>query len=349
MRRLLVGLSLLLGCVVLFSELGFQQWLNNPIALKEEDRVLVLKKGDSVARLAYQLERKGVLCNPRLLIGYARLTGQDNIKVGEYQLEEGITPAVLLSRLVAGDVVRYSITLVEGWTVNQAITHIQQQPEIVKTLHSEAEVAQWFAGFELPNKNPEGWLFPDTYQFERGATDKELLERALLRMREVLEQEWLMRDKSLPYANAYEALIMASIVERETGVASERGEIAGVFVRRLNKGMRLQTDPTVIYGLGDSYKGNIRRKHLRQPTPYNTYVIKGLPPTPIALAGREAINAALNPREGKSLYFVAKGDGSHYFSETLEEHERAVKQYQLKRVENYRSSPNNALQSTSTE
>ena len=176
---------------------------------------------------------------------------------------------------------------------------------------------------------PEGLIFPDTYNFSRGTTDKALLERAAETMQEILAQEWPGRNVGLPYSNPYEALIMASIIEKETGLASEREQIAGVFIRRLNQGMRLQTDPTVIYGMGESYDGDLTRTDLRTATPYNTYMNSGLPPTPIALPGREAIAASLHPDQGDTLYFVARGDGSHYFSSTLQEHQQAVQQYQL--------------------
>ena len=186
---------------------------------------------------------------------------------------------------------------------------------------------------------PEGRFFPDTYRFVRGMTDAQLLEKAYDRLDKVLAQEWEQRDPAVPYATPYQALIMASLVEKETGVPQERGQIAGVFVRRMKIGMPLQTDPTVIYGLGERYTGKLTRAHLREPTPYNTYTIPGLPPTPIAMVGREAIHAALHPADGTSLYFVAKGDGSHTFSDDLDAHNSAVREFQIKRRADYRSSP----------
>ncbi len=185
----------------------------------------------------------------------------------------------------------------------------------------------------------EGWFFPDTYQYTVDMSDADILKAAHRKMQLILDEEWQQRDQNLPYKNAYEALIMASIVEKETGAAEERPAIAGIFVRRLQKGMKLQTDPTVIYGLGDAYKGNLTRKHLLEDTPYNTYTRTGLPPTPIALPGREAIHAAMHPQQGDSLFFVGKGDGHHYFSATLAEHEKAVRQYQLTRKKDYHSAP----------
>ena len=186
---------------------------------------------------------------------------------------------------------------------------------------------------------PEGRFFPDTYRFVRGMTDVELLQQAYMRLDEVLAKEWAERSTDLPYRDPYQALIMASLVEKETGIPQERGQIAGVFVRRMRLGMMLQTDPTVIYGMGERYNGKITRADLREPTPYNTYTMTGLPPTPIAMVGREAIHAALNPSNGTSLYFVARGDGSHVFSDDLDDHNSAVREFQLKRRSDYRSSP----------
>ena len=191
----------------------------------------------------------------------------------------------------------------------------------------------------LDGQHPEGRFFPDTYRYVRGMSDSDLLRQAHEKLTRVLDEEWQQRAEGLPYREPYQALIMASLVEKETGAAHERGEIAGVFIRRLRLGMLLQTDPTVIYGLGERYTGNLTRAHLREPTPYNTYTNPGLPPTPIAMVGREAIRAALNPRAGDSLYFVARGDGTHVFSRSLDEHNRAVREYQLKRRADYRSSP----------
>ena len=196
---------------------------------------------------------------------------------------------------------------------------------------------------ELDVSSLEGWFYPDTYIFPRGTTDIEILKQAYSRMNEVLDEEWSDKDKDLPFDTRYEALILASLIEKETGVAHERSEIAGVFVRRLQKGMRLQTDPTVIYGLGSEFDGNLTRAHLLEETPYNTYRINGLPPTPIAAPGRDAIRAAVNPAEGNALYFVGRGDGAHQFSATLEEHNAAVRKYQIEqRAPDYRSSVNPA-------
>ncbi len=315
------------------------QWLHKPLNISAEGFNHELKSGDSLGRMAYQLERRGILNYPRILLVYARFTETGNIKAGEYFFPKGTTPLEMLEKVERGEVINYQVTLVEGWTFSQALNILHRQPKL-KALLADKTRTQQLQLLQLDLDHPEGWFFPDTYNYTAGTSDIELLQAAHQRMRDVLASEWEQRDIGLPYDNAYEALIMASIIERETGQPSERRQIAGVFVRRLQKKMRLQTDPTVIYGLGESYKGNIQRRHLKQETPYNTYVIRGLPPTPIALPGYESIAAALHPDDGTALYFVAKGDGSHHFSTTLEEHNKAVRRYQISRREkNYRSSP----------
>ncbi|MCV6604581.1 MAG: endolytic transglycosylase MltG, partial [Porticoccaceae bacterium] len=281
-----------------------------------------------------QLQLGGVLV-------YARLAALTDIQAGDYQLEPGVTPIQLLRQLNSGEVIFHQVTLPEGLTVKQWLQRLRQQPHLKSDL-SDAELVEFIGGNTNDNTNdsPEGWLFPDSYRYHRGDSIEQILKQANRAMVGTLEKLWPERDIGLPYQSPYEALIMASIIEKETGVAWERPQIAGVFVRRLQKGMRLQTDPTVIYGLGERYKGNLTRTHLREKTPYNTYVIKGLPPTPIANPGAEAIHAALHPADSSALYFVAKGDGSHYFSATLKEHEQAVEKYQRsQRRSDYRSSP----------
>lgn len=338
MRKLI-----LMAVVLLLSVVGFAgyviHWLNAPLDVPGDEYVYVLAKGGSLSRASRDLDQQGILRHGRWLSLYGRLSGRTAIHAGEYRLTPADTPRRLLERLERGDVITYQVTLVEGWTFRQALQALRAQEKIRTTLDTPEALEQFLAGLEIPDNHPEGWFFPDTYRYVAGNSDREILTHAHQRMRDVLTTEWENRAGALPYATPYEALIMASIVERETGVPDERGQIAGVFVRRLERNMRLQTDPTVIYGLADAYDGTIRRSHLRQPTPYNTYVIKGLPPTPIALPGLGAIRAALNPEEGTTLYFVAKGDGSHQFSETLEEHNRAVRKYQLQRRADYRSSP----------
>ncbi|MGH1470213.1 MAG: endolytic transglycosylase MltG [Cellvibrionaceae bacterium] len=322
-------------------------WLDRPFSIQSEEgstkkssSLFIVKPGSTLTQVANQLAELGYFQHPKILSLYGRLMKKTNIKVGEYSIADTDTPRLLLNKLISGEVVDYFVTLVEGKTFKEVLVHLHSQDKIGIELGDESKLKHFIDSLGIKEKHPEGWFFPDTYQYSMGATDKIILKQAHERMRDVLATEWDRREENLPYKNAYEALIMASIVERETGQASEREEIAGVFVRRLQKKMRLQTDPTIIYGLGDQYDGNIRRRHLTQKTPYNTYVINGLPPTPIALPGREAIYAALHPDDGKTLYFVAKGDGSHQFSETLEAHNKAVREYQIKRrKKDYQSAP----------
>ena len=285
--------------------------------------------GSSLSRVAAELGEAGFLRSPIIFKLMARVRGVENsIRTGEYELQPGITPVQLLHKIVNGESVQYRITLVEGWTFEQALQAIWSADNIVPSLDglSMAEVS---ASMNLGRENPEGLLYPDTYFYTKGTSDIELLLRASEKLNTVLSDAWAARLGALPYADQYEALTMASIIEKESASNSERGLIAAVFVSRMELGMRLQSDPTVIYGMGDRYAGNIRREDLSEQTPYNTYRIDGLPPTPIALSGEESIVAALNPEQTDYLYFVAKGDGSHHFSRTLDEHNAAVREYQL--------------------
>ncbi len=313
-------------------------WLNATHFPQQDSFVYKVEKGSSLYKVAADLNERGFMHWPKLWVAYARVTEQSNIKSGEFQIRGNESPVELLKIFNSAKVISYSVTLVEGLRFEDYLNKLQQQEKLIKKLDPNEPLTQLaIAGADV--NHLEGWFFPDTYQYIAGDSDLDILIRAHEKMKLVLADEWAKRQDALPYSNAYEALIMASIVEKETGVAYERDQIAGVFVRRLQRGMRLQTDPTVIYGMGKSYTGNITRKDLRTPTPYNTYVIKGLPPTPIAMPGREAIHAALHPADGETLYFVAKGDGTHHFSATNEEHINAVNKYQKRRREDYRSSP----------
>ena len=334
----LSGLMLLSG-----AWLYVQHWLQAPLTIPQESYSYELTQGKSLSHMANDLAQTGILSHPRLLRLYARLMGSPKIHAGEYQLEFGLTPLSLLEKLKRGDVVLYQATIVEGWTYKQAIAALAKNPAVVSALDGKS-VAEQLALLALPVESLEGWIFPDTYSFSRNTSDLDILRKAHAKMELLLSEEWSQRAKNLPYKAPYEALIMASIIERETGHHSEREQIAGVFVRRLQQGMKLQTDPTVIYGMGDSYKGKIGRKNLQEPNAYNTYVIDGLPPTPIALPSAASIHAALHPAEGKALYFVAKGDGTSEFSENLTDHNNAVRRYQLKRRADYRAAPPPAAQ-----
>ena len=314
------------------------QWAQTPMVL-QQDQVLEVPTGSSLYRLSIELEQLGLIEQGRYLRWYIKLNKLGHfIQAGEYEVPMGTTPAQLVAKIQKGDVVSYSVTLINGHTFKEFLSALQSDPVLVKRL-PDMSTEQILQALGEVRPHPEGLFYPDTYHFHRGDSDFDILERAHDRMSELLEQAWEKREEGLPYKDAYEALIMASIVEKETGIGEERALIAGVFVNRLNKKMRLQTDPTVIYGLGDQYQGNITKAHLKAYTPYNTYRINGLPPTPIANPALPAIEAALHPATTKALYFVAKGDGSHHFSETLQEHEKAVRQYQWKRRSDYRSSP----------
>lgn len=307
----------------------FQRFRTQP-SPTGEDHVFEVKQGDSLSHVGKRLHSKGLISQPYWFKVLAYLNQMDTkIKAGEFTIRAGATPETILETLVAGDVNQYSITLIEGWTFKQALTALENNQFLKHTLSNVSE-QEILSKLGISQKHPEGLFLPETYFFTNNTTDFEILRRAHHNMQEVLDHEWQNKSDELPLSSAYEALILASIVEKETALEEERATIAGVFVRRLQKGMRLQTDPTVIYGMGDRFKGNIRRKDLRTDTPYNTYTRDGLPPTPIALPGKAAIHAVLHPAEGDALFFVANGKGSHVFSATLKQHNRAVDQYQKK-------------------
>ena len=331
------------GLVLAGLMLGASAWkvhsaLVQPLNIAQEE-LLEVPKGTTPTRTFYRLEADGVIKDAFWLRLYWRFNlPKQPLHSGEYRMLPGMTVEGLIDLWKRGEMVQYSVTLVEGWNFHQVRAALAKEEKLDHTLDglSDTQVMDKLGHGGI---FPEGRFFPDTYRFVRGMSDAELLKTAYDRLNEVLAKEWERRAPDAPYTEPYQALIMASLVEKETGVPQERGQIAGVFVRRMAMGMLLQTDPTVIYGLGERYSGKLTRAHLKEPTPYNTYVIAGLPPTPIAMVGREAIHAALNPVAGNSLYFVARGDGSHVFSDDLDAHNNAVREFQLKRRADYRSSP----------
>lgn len=328
-RAILGGVLLLTFLTSYWYWLDYKDFLRTPLIVASSESIFEIKKGTGVNRLSHQLAQQGVIKNTL----YLRVLGYFNpqlsqLKVGEYQFTTAVTPVQLLEKLNQGQVIQYRFTIIEGQTSYQIIQNLAKESRLEQL--SEQQLKQLPNLLNIEQNHLEGWFFPETYSYTKNETILSLLKRAKASMSAALDEEWQNREQGLPYQSAYQALVMASIIEKETGIASERAEIAGVFVRRLRKKMRLGTDPTVIYGIGPGFNGDITYKDLRTPTPYNTYVIKGLPPTPIAMPSRESINAALHPAAGKTLYFVADGTGGHYFSETLVEHNKAV-QRMLKR------------------
>ena len=326
--------------VMAWFAMEYSTYIKTPMNIPEQGLRYEIKSGMTLTSVVRDLSQQGVLNKPVYLRVLAKLQGTaSNIQAGEYAFSAGLTPAGFLDMIVNGQVIQYALTIVEGWNYTQLMEAVNNHEHLVHTLNG-LDQKQLMTKIGYPGEHPEGRFYPDTYLFPTNTTDSEFLKRAYEAMVNKLNEEWSQRVGALPFDTPYEALILASIVEKETAVPEERKAISGVFVRRLEKKMRLQTDPTVIYGMGDKYDGNIKLRDLKKDTPYNTYRRKGLPPTPIAMPGGAAINAALHPLEGDELYFVARGDGSHKFSSTLKQHNNAVIKYQLKgRRKSFSSSP----------
>lgn len=324
LKKLVLILLLAVGLTGWKAWDQYTNFLDTPLSIPSQGQLFQLQQGMSGTGIVQQMTRQGLTESGwewRLLMRMEPHV----YRAGEYRLTSGMLPQQVLAELSGGRVVQYRITLVEGWTFRQFAAAIIANDVLEHEMDLEAP-GQWPALAErLGVEHLEGWFLPETYQFTRGDSDLDVLDRAHTAMKQALDKAWAARDPELPIDSPYELLILASIIEKETALDSERDQVAGVFVRRLNKGMRLQTDPTVIYGLGDAYDGDIRRRDLKTDTPYNTYTRHGLPPTPIAMPGTASLMAAARPAEGESLFFVADGNGGHTFSNTLEEHQKAVR------------------------
>lgn len=319
-----VGVALIAG-----GPACWQGWLalNEPLVIAHAGTTIEVVPGTSLSSLADDLAREGIVTRPRLLAWYGRLTGSaTRIQAGEYRLTSDLTPLTLLEKLASGDVVMHQLTIVEGWRFETLLDAVRNHPAVTAGTQSPDVIMRQLG---LEGIHPEGQFLPDTYAFPKGATDLEILARAHAALEAVLDAAWEARLESAALDTPYQALVLASIIEKETALVAERPLIAGVLHERLRIGMRLQVDPTVIYGLGDEFDGNLRRRDLEADTPYNTYTRYGLPPTPIALPSRSSIMAAVQPEITGALYFVATGepDGSHRFSRTTEEHNQAVRDY----------------------
>ncbi len=329
-------LASLIAAVILAA--GLAIWhvddvLNSPLVVPDDGITFEIAPGSALTTIANELSDQNILKHPRIFRWYAQVKGYaGSIRAGEYHIDSGSTARRLIDKFVSGDVQLYSFTVIEGWAYREMIAALAAHPAVEHTI----TVEDWpllFESFMTSASHPEGMFLPETYRFPKRTKDIDILRQAFELLAETLDAEWNARDEGLPLSSPYEALVLASIIEKETARADERARISGVFLRRLEKRMRLQTDPTVIYGIGESFNGNLTRRDLQTDTPYNTYTRGGLPPTPIALAGKAAINAALHPAPGNELYFVATGlgDGSHKFSGTKEQHDAAVREYLVRR------------------
>ncbi|MBC3868647.1 endolytic transglycosylase MltG [Undibacterium oligocarboniphilum] len=326
--RLIRLLFILLVFAAVAASAGFQFWTGQVIEVGETPVEFTIRPGSSVRSATRQMHDAGLPVQPLLMELLARLSGKANqIKAGSYALEQGKTPLQLLDKIVNGEFSMGSVVIIEGWNFSQMRKAIDAQPALKHDSQNLSNAAL-MKKIGSDYSNPEGLFFPDTYLFPKGSSDLLIYQQAHAVQLKRLQDSWSGRAEHLPYKNPYEALIMASIIEKETGQKSERPLIAAVFVNRLKAGMLLQTDPTVIYGMGEQYQGKIHKRDLQTDTPYNTYTRAGLPPTPIALPGQASLSAALNPAQSDALYFVAKGDGTSHFSDNLDAHNRAVNQFQ---------------------
>lgn len=325
MKKFFVGMTVILALLAI----GFYYWAGQPILNKGGEAVgFTIEPGSGVRGATEQVAAAGVPVRPLLLEALIRLSGKGGkIKAGAYELEPGATPRRLVEQLARGEFAQHALVVIEGWTFRQMRQAVAENTALKHDTVNLSD-AELLAKVAPDYQQPEGLFFPDTYLFAKGASDLQIYRRAHALMQKKLEESWAARAPNLPYKTPYEALIMASIVEKETGQKAERDMIAGVFVNRLRQGMMLQTDPTVIYGMGERFRGNIRKRDLQTDNPYNTYTRSGLPPTPIALPGAAALAAALNPARTDALYFVARGDGTSHFSGSLSEHNQAVNKYQ---------------------
>lgn len=324
LRRLL--LLIVLAAAALAG--GAWWWLNQPLALSADSIEVSIEPRTSVRDVVQAWIQAGVKADATFLYEWFRWSGQARkIRAGSYEIGRGTTPRQLLDKMVRGDEVLSTVRLIDGWTFRQFRAELARAPNLKQTTASLSE-AQLMAAIGSPGLPAEGRFYPDTYAFSKGASDLAVLKRAHRSMQRQLETAWAERSADTPLRNPADLLTLASIVEKETGVASDRGKVAGVFVNRLRLGMPLQTDPTVIYGLGERFDGNLRKRDLQTDTPYNTYTRNGLPPTPIAMPGRASLLAAVRPDPTRALYFVSRGDGSSHFSDNLADHNRAVNQYQ---------------------
>ncbi|WP_373181622.1 endolytic transglycosylase MltG [Halomonas campaniensis] len=325
--KILLVLALLAGAALFAGHRYWESRLAAPIAV-DEPTLYEVPRGAGYNRVVADLAERGVIADDWAFRLLTRLEPDavPSLRAGEYMLEPGMSGREMIALLGSDRVVTYPLTIPEGWTFRQMRDLLEAAPKLETRTEglSDEEV---MALLDREGVHPEGWFFPDTYRYHKGVSDLEILRQALSRMERILEEVWASRVDDLTIETPYEALIMASLIERETGAPEERREIAGVFKRRMERGMRLQTDPTVIYGMGERYEGRITRADLREATPYNTYVIDGMTPTPIAMPGRASLEAAVDPLPGETLYFVSRGDGTHHFSRTLREHNNAVNRY----------------------